>query len=257
MVPVKKSSLSVALSAASAVAAGLFATVLLIRVSHTETIIVTQHYLAPYQAITAQDIRTVSVPADSGIAGLATSPGEVVGRFLTFPVPSGYPITAGDLSTTHSFSSFLTRYVKRHGVMGELVGMQATTTVEQLIVPGESVALLIQNRSGQGGFRTLSPVPVLDVLHGANGATTLLFFVTVQDAQTVISAILQNNVQVALIPQFGAYASASSLSGLAAATATPGTALPAVNAGNTHAKQAVAARRSANHPSARQPIKKG
>ena len=216
----KKSSFSVALSAASAVAAGLFATVLLIRVSHTETIVVTQHYLAPYQSITAQDIKMVSVPADSGIVGLATSQNEVIGHFLTFPVPSGYPITAGDLSTTHSFSSFLTRYVKRHGVTGELVGMQATTTVEQLIVPGESVALLIQNRSGQGGFQTLSPVPVLDVLRGASGPTTLLFFVTPQDAQTVISAILQNNVQVALIPQVGAYANASSLSGLQAPSAS-------------------------------------
>ncbi|MHB1702139.1 MAG: SAF domain-containing protein [Acidobacteriaceae bacterium] len=252
----KKSSLSVALSALAAVAAGLFATVLLIRVSHTETIVVTQHYLAPYQSITAQDIKMVSVPADSGIVGLATSQSEVIGHFLTFPVPSGYPITAGDLSTTHSFSSFLTRYVKRHGVTGELVGMQATTIVEQLIVPGESVALLIQNRSGQGGFQTLSPVPVLDVLRGANGAT-LLFFVTPQDAQTVISAILQNNVQVALIPQFGAYASASSLSGLAAVAATPAVVGHAGNAGNRHTKQTVTSGRSVSRSSTKQPIKKG
>ena len=252
----KKSSFSVALSAVAAVAAGLFATVLLIRVSHTETIVVTQHYLAPYQSITAQDIKMVSVPADSGIVGLATSQSEVIGHFLTFPVPAGYPITAGDLSTTHSFSSFLTRYVKRHGVTGELVGMQATTTVEQLIVPGESVALLIQNKNTQG-FQTLSPVPVLDVLHGANGATTLLFFVTPQNEQTVVGAILQNNVQVALIPQFGAYASASSLSGLGASTATPGAALPGVNAGSIHTKQAVTTHHSVNHSLAKQPIKKG
>ncbi|WP_241717071.1 AAA family ATPase, partial [Sulfoacidibacillus ferrooxidans] len=69
----KKSSALAYVGMASAVAAGVVAVVLLSQISHTETIVVTSKYLAPYETVTAQDVHTVTVPDSMGISGLATN----------------------------------------------------------------------------------------------------------------------------------------------------------------------------------------
>jgi len=213
---VKKSTGAFGVGIGAAVAAGLLTTALLQRISHTETIVVATQNLPPYTAITATDVATVTIPTDSGIAGLTANPAMVLGKYLTFPVPKGYPITAESLSASYSYSAFLTQYVEKTGRPGMELAVPVQSATEALVEPGESIALLIANRSNTGAVsvQTIEPVLVLNKLVPASsrGATSLLIFVPEQDYNTVAEAVLANNFTVGLIPQNGSFVAPSSTS---------------------------------------------
>lgn len=193
----------------AALAAGVLTTGVLTAASHTQTMVVSTQYLAPWQPITAADVRVVTVPQDNGLGRLATQPQQVIGKYLEFPVPSGYPITAADVSETTSYSSFLTQYEHQFGVSGYIVAMAPTSPLANLINTGEQIGLQIGGGNGPSGPPTLyQPIPVVGVLRGTNGQVqTLLLFLS-QTLYPVLSPDLSaggGSAQIVLIPQTGTY----------------------------------------------------
>jgi len=210
----KKSTIAFGLMVASAVGAGILTVMILTRISRTETVVVSQHYIPPYTRINTADIKTVTIPRDSGIQGLSTDPSQVIGKYLTFPVPSGYPITSGDLSTSSSFSAFLTQYILKTGQTGIEMEIPIQDAIENLVNPGENIALIIPNRTGSG-FQTIQPVHILNVLRASKGGSVgLMVFVSTQNYNDIVGAILNNNVKIALIPQNGTFVAPSSVTAL-------------------------------------------
>jgi len=210
----KKSTVAFGLMVVAAVGAGLLTVMILTRISRTETVVVSQHYIPPYTRINTTDIKTVTIPRDSGIEGLSTDPNQVVGKYLTFPVPSGYPITSGDLSTSSSFSAFLTQYILKTGQTGIEMEIPIQDAIENLVNPGENIALIIPNRTGSG-FQTIQPVHILNVLRASKGGSVgLMVFVSTQNYNDIVGAILNNNVKIALIPQNGTFVAPSSVTAL-------------------------------------------
>lgn len=210
----KTSRLMFGVSVALALGAGVIATTILLKASRTETVVVSTHNLQPYTQIGPSDVKVVTVPKNSGIQGLATSEGDVIGHYLSFAVPNGYPITTGDLNSSSSFSSFLTQYVEKTGKPGMLLSIPVQSPLSQVVNAGESIALIVPNQTGNRiSFQTIEPVPVLSVLQPAKGgsATALLVFVTEQDYNVLAPAILNNNVQIGLIPQNGSFSAPQSI----------------------------------------------
>ncbi|KPV45643.1 SAF domain-containing protein [Alicyclobacillus ferrooxydans] len=204
----KTSRLMFGVSVALALGAGGIATTVLLKASQTETVVVSTHNLQPYKQIGPSDVKVVTVPKSSGIQGPATNEGDVIGHYLSFAVPNGYPITKGDLNASSSFSSFLTQYVEKTGKPGMLLSIPVQSPLSQVVNAGESIALIVPNQTGSSpSFQTIEPVPVLNVLQPAKGgsATALLVFVTEQDYSVLAPAILNNNVQIGLIPQNGSF----------------------------------------------------
>lgn len=200
----KRSTAMFMLSVLTAVGAGVVATSVLAKASQTETVVVATHDLQPYTQIQANDVKTITFPKNSGMTGLATSTSSVVGHYLSFPVPKGNPITEGSLNSAKSFSSFLTHYVEKTGKPGMLLALPVQSTLSHVVNAGENIALIVRSQAGSGQtFQTIEPVPVLSVLQAANSSspTALLVFVTEQDYNVLAPAILNNNVEVGLIPQ--------------------------------------------------------
>ncbi|MFD1674816.1 SAF domain-containing protein [Alicyclobacillus fodiniaquatilis] len=212
----RKSTLAFGTGALFAVLAGVIGAVVLTRASNTETVVVSTHTIFPYTRIQSRDVTTVTVPKTSGIAGLATSKKSVVGQYLSFAVPKGDPITAADLNPSGgSFSTFLTQYTERTGQTGMLMALPVQSTLASVVNPGESIALIIPQQNGESqSLTTLEPVPVLNVLTKQKGGTptALLIFVTEKDYRVLAPAILNNNVQVGLIPQNGSFKAPTSIS---------------------------------------------
>ena len=225
----RKSTLSFAIGVVCAVAAGLIGSMVLLRAANTETVVIATHTLYPYTQIGPADVTTVTVPKTAGIAGLATSEGAVVGKYLSFAVPQGDPVTAADLNPSGgSFSTFLTQYTERTGQTGMLMALPVQTPLASVVNPGEAIALLVPSHGGTSQtITTIEPVPVLNVLEPAKGGTptALLLFVTEKDYRVLAPAILNNNVQVGLIPQNGTFTAPESISlSTATTTATAGVA---------------------------------
>jgi len=224
----RKSTLSFVLGLVCAVLAGVIGSVVLLRAANTETVVVATKPLYPYTRIAPADVTTVTVPKTAGISGLATSVNAVVGKYLSFAVPKGDPVTAADLNPSGgSFSTFLTQYTERTGQTGMLMALPVQTPLASVVNPGESIALLVTTQTATGPMlTTIEPVPVLNVLESAKGGapTALLLFVTEQDYRVLAPAILNNSVQIGLIPQNGTFAASEtiSLSTAAAPTTTPG-----------------------------------
>ncbi|WDL96747.1 SAF domain-containing protein [Alicyclobacillus sp. ALC3] len=109
----RKSTLSFGVGVACAVLAGVIGAFALHRALNTETVVVATHTLYPYTRIHKTDVATVTVPKTSGIAGLSTNEATVVGRYLSYSVPKGDPVTAGDLNA--SGAEFLDLFNTVHG----------------------------------------------------------------------------------------------------------------------------------------------
>ncbi|KUO97275.1 SAF domain-containing protein [Ferroacidibacillus organovorans] len=205
----RKSTLSFVLGLVCAVCAGVIGSVVLLRAANTETVVVATKPLYPYTRIAAADVTTVTVPKTAGITGMATKPDAVVGKYLSFAVPKGDPVTAADLNPSGgSFSTFLTQYTERTGQTGMLLALPVQTPLASVVNPGESIALLVTTQTASGPLlTTIEPVPVLNVLEPASGGapTALLLFVTEQDYRVLAPAILNNSVQIGLIPQNGSF----------------------------------------------------
>lgn len=223
----KKSTWSFALSLVCAVLAGVIGSVVLLRAANTETVVVATKTLYPYTPISTTDVRMVTVPRTAAISGLVTSLPEVVGKYLSFAVPNGDPLTSADVNpTAGSFSTFLTQYTERTGQTGMLLALPVQTPLESVVNPGERIALLVTSQTADGPvLTTLEPVPVLNVLEPANGAspTALLLLVSEQNYRVLAPAIVSNNVQIGLIPQNGSFTAPGSLS--LATSAGPDTAV--------------------------------
>ncbi|QSO53046.1 SAF domain-containing protein [Alicyclobacillus curvatus] len=211
----RKSTLSFGLGVACAVLAGIIGAFALHRALNTETVVVATHTLYPYTRITKADVTTVTVPKTSGIKGLSTNEVTVVGHYLSYSVPKGDPVTAGDLNPSGgSFSTFLTQYTERTGQTGMLMSLPVQTPLASVVNPGEQIALLIPQQNGQSKtLTTIEPVPVLNVLQPAKGGTptALLIFVSEKHYRVLAPAILNNSVQVALIPQNNSFHAPGSL----------------------------------------------
>ncbi|MCF8563996.1 SAF domain-containing protein [Alicyclobacillus tolerans] len=210
----KTSKLMFSLSVLVSLGAGLLATTVFLQASQTQTVVMSTHNLQPYTQIGPSDIKLVTVPKSSGIKGLATSEADVIGRYLSFAVPSGYPITKGDLNASSSYSAFLTQYVEKTGKPGMLLSIPVQSALSQVVNAGEDIALIVPSQvGGQTSFQTIEPVPVLSVLQPAKGgtATALLVFVTEQNYNVLAPAILNNNVQIGLIPQNGSFSAPESI----------------------------------------------
>jgi len=227
---VRKSTLSFVLGALCAVLSGTIGSLALFRALNTETVVVSTHTLYPYTRITQADVTTATIPKTSGIAGLAANESAVIGSFLSYAVPKGDPVTAGDLNPSGgSFSTFLTQYTERTGQTGMLMSLPVQSPLASVVNPGEQIALLVPQQNGYSQtLTTIEPVPVLNVLQPAKGGTpaALLIFVTEKNYRLLAPAVLQNNVQVALIPQNGTFTAPGSIS---LATSPSTSALPTAN----------------------------
>lgn len=205
----KKSTLTFICAIAAAMGAGVLATGILRAAVQTQTIVVTTRDLSPFTQIEPTDVEQVTIPKTTSITGLAVSPSQVVGHYLSFAVPKGYPVTSGDLNRASSFSTFLTQYVKKTGHTGMLMALPVQSPLASVVQAGESIALLLpsQQNGAVAGVQTIEPVPVLNVMQPAKGGapTDLLLFVSQQDYNLLAPAILTNSVQVGLIPQDGSF----------------------------------------------------
>lgn len=201
----KKSNLSFGVGVLCAVVAGVIGALALHRALNTVAVVVATHTLYPYTRIVQGDVTTVTVPKTSGITGLAANEADVVGHYLSYAVPKGDPVTAGDLNPSGgSFSTFLTQYTERTGQTGMLMSLPVQTPLASVVNPGEQIALLVPQQNGSSKtLTTIEPVPVLNVLEPAKGGTptALLIFVSEQNYRILAPAVLNNSVQVALIPQ--------------------------------------------------------
>lgn len=212
----RKSTLSFACGVLSALLAGAIAAIVMSRALNTETVVVSTHTLYPYTRIEPSDVTTVTVPKTSGLSGLATDKSQVVGHYLSYAVPKGDPVTTGDLNVSGgSFSTFLTQYTERIGQTGMLMSLPVQTPLASVVNPGEQIALLVPQQNGYTQtLTTIEPVPVLNVLQPAKGGSpaALLIFVTEKNYKILAPAILNNSVQVALIPQNGSFTAPGSIS---------------------------------------------
>lgn len=210
----KRSTAGLVLSLVAAVGAGTLTTVVLVDATHTETITVSTHYLPPYTRIEPGDVKTIRVPIDIGMHGTVSMASEVVGKYLSFAVPAGYPITSASLNASDSYSNFLTKFSEQTGQPGVEMQLPVSSAIESLVQPGDSIALIVQmtDTSGSRGYQTIQPVKVLNVLQPAKGgsATALLIYVTEQNYQVLSQALLNNQVQVALVPQNGSFVTPAS-----------------------------------------------
>lgn len=229
----RKSTMSFVLGLVCAVCAGVIGSVVLLRAANTETVVVATKPMYPYTRIAAADVTTVTVPKTAGISGMATSTRAVVGKYLSFAVPKGDPVTVADLNPSGgSFSTFLTQYTERTGQTGMLMALPVQTPLASVVNPGESIALLVTSQTASGPLlTTIEPVPVLNVLEPAKGGapTALLLFVTEQDYRVLAPAILNNSVQIGLIPQNGTFTAPGTLS-----LSSPGPSNAAPDLGSTH-----------------------
>ncbi|KYP79537.1 SAF domain-containing protein [Ferroacidibacillus organovorans] len=220
----RKSTLSFVLGLVCAVLAGVIGSVVLLRAANTETVVVATRPLYPYTRIAPADVTTVTLPKTAGITGMATNPDAVVGKYLSFAVPKGDPVTTADLNPSGgSFSTFLTQYTERTGQTGMLMALPVQTPLASVVNPGESIALLVTTQTATGPMlTTIEPVPVLNVLAPAKGGapTALLLFVSEQDYRVLAPAILNNSVQIGLIPQNGTFAAPETISLSSAAAPT-------------------------------------
>ncbi|KYP79890.1 SAF domain-containing protein [Ferroacidibacillus organovorans] len=211
----RKSTFSFVLGALCAVLAGTIGSFALLRMLNTETVVVSTRTLYPYTRIEAGDVTTVTVSKTSGIAGLATNESAVIGHYLSYTVPKGDPVTAGDLNPSGgSFSTFLTQYTERTGQTGMLMSLPVQSPLASVVNPGEQIALLVPQQNGTTQtLTTIEPVPVLNVLQPAKGGTptALLIFVSEENYKILAPAVLKNNVQVALIPQNDSFAAPGSI----------------------------------------------
>ncbi|MCI0184990.1 hypothetical protein MM817_03290 [Acidibacillus sp. S0AB] len=178
----------------------------------------TSKYLAPYETVTAQDVHTVTVPDSMGISGLATNMNQVVGTYLTFPIPKGYPVTAGDTSTSNSYSQFLTEYTDKTHQQGVMVSLSSNSPEAGLVTPGTKIALVVPAPSG-GGFQTIGPIEVLGMIRG--NSPTLLLFVPTSQYETIMNGVVANNVSVEMIPQTGTFTLASDTQSMTIGSSTP------------------------------------
>lgn len=244
---VTASRVSFTLSVGAALAAGVLTTGLLAAARHTQTMVVSTRYLPPWQPITAQDIRMVTVPVDNGLAQLATAPQQVIGKYLEFPVPAGYPVTAADVSETTSYSAFLTQYEHEFGVRGYIVAMAASSPLANLVNTGEVIGLQVGGGNGASAVSTFyHPIPVVGVLRGSNGQVqTLLLFLT-RTLYPVLSPDLAggNSAQIVLIPQRHTYPAPY---GNAVAAAAGGAAASPAPAGVTGSSQNPAAKAGSSY----------
>jgi hypothetical protein len=210
LIKVKKSSMTMVGVVGCALVAGLAVMEVVQQSVRTEPILISTHYLPPYTHITPADIRTVTVPINTGIQGIVSTPQAVVGKYLTYPVPSGYPVTSMDMSTANSYSSFLTEYSLKTNTPGIMVELKMSMDNEQIINPGEVMGLLVSQQN--------NPIPkqidvtVLTVLRNGTAPLGLEVFVPNSEYNDIIPALLSGNYQVAIIPQNGAYPSANSIS---------------------------------------------
>ncbi|WDL96491.1 SAF domain-containing protein [Alicyclobacillus sp. ALC3] len=211
----RKSTFSFGLGVLCAVLAGVIGSLALHRALNTETVVVATQTLYPYTRISKADVTTVTVPKTSGIAGLATHESTVVGHYLSYSVPKGDPVTAGDLNPSGgSFSTFLTQYTERTGQTGMLMSLPVQTPLASVVNPGEQIALLVPEQNGDSKtLTTIEPVPVLNVLVPAKGGTptALLIFVSEKNYRILAPAVLNNSVQVALIPQNDSFSAPGSI----------------------------------------------
>ena len=211
----RKSTFSFVLGVLCAVLAGTVGSLALYHALNTETVVVSTRTLYPYTRIDASDVTTVTVPKTSGISGLATNESSVIGHYLSYAVPKGDPVTAGDLNPSGgSFSTFLTQYTQRTGQTGMLMSLPVQSPLASVVNPGEQIALLVPQQNGATQtLTTIEPVPVLNVLQPTKGGTptALLIFVSEQNYKILAPAVLKNNVQVALIPQNDSFAAPGSI----------------------------------------------
>lgn len=229
----KKSTISFAFGLVCAVLAGVIGSVVLLRAANTQTVVVATKPLYPYTRIAPSDVTTVTLPKTAGITGMATHLDAVVGKYLSFAVPKGDPVTDADLNPSGgSFSTFLTQYTERTGQTGMLMALPVQTPLASVVNPGESIALLVTTQTASGPMlTTIEPVPVLSVLEPAKGGTptALLLFVTEANYRVLAPAILNNSVQIGLIPQNGTFAAPEtiSLSPIEPSNSNPGAATSA------------------------------
>lgn len=245
----KKSTLTFGLGLVVALGAGGVGTTVLLKAADTETVVVSTHNLQPYSRIQPSDIKMVTVPTTSGIQGLATNQADVIGKYLSYTIPGGYPITEGDLSSSGgSFSTFLTQYVKRSGQTGMLLALPVQSPLASVVQRGENIALIVPNgKDGSGtgtGFTTIQPVPVLNVLESDKGGapSALLVFVTEKDYNILAPAILNNSVTVGLIPQDGSFTAPQSIQ-------LPSTQLQLTDNGTKNSQSTTTTAASNNSPS--------
>ncbi|WDL96748.1 hypothetical protein [Alicyclobacillus sp. ALC3] len=95
-----------------------------------------------------------------------------------------------------------------------LMSLPVQTPLASVVNPGEQIALLIPQQNGPSKtLTTIEPVPVLNVLQPAKGGTptALLIFVSQKNYRVLAPAILNNSVQVALIPQNNSFHAPGSL----------------------------------------------
>ena len=193
---VKPSSLTFGLGIAGAIGAGLLATFLLTQASQTESIVVAAQNLSPYTSITATDLQTIQVPKSLALANVVTNPSEILGRYLLYRVPQGYPMEVTAFQTASSFSDFLTQYVEMTGQQGVEIALPATGAVAQMIQPGQTVGF------ASGNFSTT--IKILSVLPATKSASAQLMIFAPLSQETALLKAAQgsgNSYTLFIVPQ--------------------------------------------------------
>jgi pilus assembly protein CpaB len=138
-----------------------------------------QHYLAPVhpliagQTLKAEDVAMVNWPADAPIAGAFTSPANLVGRTLLYPLDQGQPITEKLLSAPGAGSGLAGRIpegmravaLRTDEVMGVAGFLQPHTHVDVLATihtdkdPEPMTLIVVQNAEVLAAGHQLQPDP--------------------------------------------------------------------------------------------------
>jgi pilus assembly protein CpaB len=175
---------------------------------------VTQHYLAPVHpldagaTIKAEDVQMIDWPSATPLPGAFTSPQNLVGRSLLYPLDAGQPITEKFLSVTGAGSGLAARIpdgmraiaLRTDEVMGVAGFLLPDTHVDVLATvhtdknPEPETFIVLQNAQVLAAGHQLQPDP-----EGKPAVVTVVtLLLTPQDAERAVLASQQGVIHFVL-----------------------------------------------------------
>jgi Flp pilus assembly protein CpaB len=117
----------------------LIAALLTLRAQHTDPVVVAAHPIHAGVVVTGDDVQVVRMHDDGIPAGAATSPDQVVGRYVSWPLSPGEPVLASSLTSARSGGSAAAGLDIPSGYSAIAVPVQPAAAVGGMLAPGDHV----------------------------------------------------------------------------------------------------------------------
>jgi len=181
----------------AAILAGLIVGVGVYTAERPTQMVVSTRDIGAYTPIAPNDVKVVSVSGSLPLPDVAHSLAQVIGKYVGYAIPAGYPVEASSLTYAPSFSGFLTQYTQKHNTTGALVALASTSPLDSVVHAGDEIGLIVPQQGGH--YITYAPLKVLGTLGGSN--PTLMIYVPSSEYGEILPAVEDSSAQVEIIPQ--------------------------------------------------------